>query len=208
MKFKILALIIVILSATSTIFAAESANKAVEKIAEFITGQRSATIRFVPAPDGEQQQQQIICIMGDKFKINSRQLAVWYDGRTQWTYLAQNKEVSITEPSPEELAEINPLLILGTLQSHYNARYLSNKGDYPIIELTPKAGAESVLPICKLIIKYKKNDYSPVSLRVEFDAGNTLDVNINSITRGINYPHSTFVFNKEQFPSAEIVDLR
>lgn len=188
--------------------AAVSAQTAIKKIADYLTDSRSATIRYVPQADGDSQPQQIICIMGDKFKINSRQLAVWYDGQTQWTYVAANKEVSITEPMPEELAEINPLLILGTLQSNYQARFLKADGASPIIELTPRNGSESALPIARLIVKYDAATFSPQSLKVEFDAGNSLDITVTSITKGINYPPSTFVFNKKQLPNAEIVDLR
>lgn len=200
-------LVIACLSSTIAI-AAIPANKAAENIAQNITSSRSATIRYVAEADGTEQPEQIICIMGDRFKINSRELAVWYDGKTQWTYVAANKEVNITEPQPEELAEINPLLILGTLLSHYNARYLDSDKSYAEIELTPNPGADGALPISKLVIRYNPKDYSPTALQVEFDAGNTLNVKINSITKGINYPHSTFVFNKQMLPNAQIVDLR
>ncbi len=207
MKKFLYTLGLILLCATNA-NAAVSANKAVEKIANYITGTRSATIRYVAEAEGTEQPEQIICIMGDRFKINSRELAVWYDGKTQWTYVAANKEVNITEPQPEELAEINPLLILGTLLSHYSARYLNNSEEAPEIELTPKPGADGVLPISKLVIRYNPKDYAPTWLSVEFEAGNTLNVKINSISRGINYPHSTFVFNKQMLPNAQIIDLR
>ena len=200
--------IVIALLSVTTAAAAIPANKAVEKIAQNITGSRSATIRYIAETEGTEQPEQIICIMGDRFKINSRELAVWYDGKTQWTYVAANKEVNITEPQPEELAEINPLLILGTLLSHYSARYIDSDKSTSKIELTPKPGADGALPISKLIICYNPKDYTPTALQVEFDAGNMLNIKINSITKGINYPHSTFVFNKQMLPNAQIVDLR
>lgn len=207
MKTRIIIFLLALLSAAAA-SAAVPAREAVACIARNLTDSRSATVRYTPSADGDTQPSQIICIMGDKFKINSKEMAVWYDGKTQWTYIAHNKEVNITEPTPEELAEINPLLILGTLQSHYQAAYLKSDSQNPILELTPKNGSEGALPITKLIIKYNATDYSPIDLKVEFDAGNSLDIHVTSVTKGINYPPSTFVFKKELLPGAEIVDLR
>ena len=207
MKTRIIIFLFALLSAAAA-SAAIPAREAVTRIARYLTDSRSATVRYTPSTDGDAQPSQIICIMGDKFKINSKEMAVWYDGKTQWTYIARNKEVNVTEPTPEELAEINPLLILGTLQSHYQATYLKSDSQNPILELTPKPGSEGALPIAKLIIKYNATDFSPVDLKVEFDAGNSLDIHVTSVTKGINYPPSTFVFKKELFPGAEIVDLR
>jgi len=40
------------------------------------------------------------------------EMQAWFDGKTQWAYMAQNNEVSITEPTEKELAETNPMAIL------------------------------------------------------------------------------------------------
>ncbi len=117
--------------------------------------------------------------------------------------------MSITEPTPEELAGINPLLILGTLLQHYSAKNVpASDNDTGAVELVPNTNVEGQLPISKMRISYKKTDYSPKKITVEFNAGNSLELQVKSITKGINYPHSTFVFNKKQLPQADIIDLR
>ena len=209
MHTRIVTLFTTILLCLSTTNAATNAKSAVDCIIKYITDSKSVTIRYTPTVDGTQQQPQIICIMGDRFKLNSNEMAVWYDVTTQWTYITANNEVSITEPTPEELAEINPLLILGTLRQHYSASNVKTTGnDTQALELKPTVNVDGQLPISKILISYDKSDYSPQKLTVEFSSGNTLELQIKSITKGINYPHSTFVFNKKQLPKAEIIDLR
>lgn len=209
MLTRIYPLMISIFTCFSTIYAATGAQADVENIARYLTDSKSVTIRYIPTSENRPQKPQIICIMGDKFKINSNEMAVWYDGTTQWTYIADNKEVSITEPTPDELAEINPLLILGTLRQHYSASHVKARGnDIQTLELQPNANVDGQLPISKIVIDYNKKDYSPQKITVEFSAGNQLEIQIKSITKGINYPHSTFVFNEKLLPKAEIIDLR
>lgn len=44
----------------------------------------------------------------DRYFMTTPVLTVWYDGRTQWTFLKSSGEVSITEPTVEELMASNP----------------------------------------------------------------------------------------------------
>ena len=53
-------------------------------------------------------------IAGSKYTMQTPQLKVWFDGRTQWTYLLNTGEVSITEPDASEQMASNPFAIAPT----------------------------------------------------------------------------------------------
>ncbi len=60
----------------------------------------------VRAPEGNSNGS--ICLKDDKFLLETEGMTTWFDGRTQWSYLASSDEVNVSEPTPEELQGINP----------------------------------------------------------------------------------------------------
>ena len=61
---------------------------------------------------------------GAAFAFTTPQLDVWFDGRTQWVFLHSTGEVSITEPTADELATTNPFVVLSAYDTHYTSRRL------------------------------------------------------------------------------------
>lgn len=58
---------------------------------------------------------------GAAFAFTTPQLDVWFDGRTQWVFLHSTGEVSITEPTADELATTNPFVVLSAYDTHYTS---------------------------------------------------------------------------------------
>lgn len=147
-----------------------------------------------------------LTLQGDRFHLSSPEMKVWYDGRTQWTYSAASNEVNITEPTPDELAQINPLVIINTFKKLYNAKSLKSAAGYNKIELTPKNARSE--QIKNVVLTVNASTHYPHSIVLTLDNGTKMSINVKSIKGGINHPATTFVFNKKQLPKAEIVDLR
>ncbi len=76
---------------------------------------------------------------GNMFILDLGSAKVYYDGKTQWSYLPDDKEVTIFDPTPAELAESNPLQILSHLDSDYSGQAVKGKADtYRLTALNPK----------------------------------------------------------------------
>ncbi|MDE7396441.1 MAG: hypothetical protein K2M98_01800 [Muribaculum sp.] len=101
---------------------ATGANEIIEKCISAFESAKSLTLRYNMSIDNSDATYGIMCIRGEKFKINSAPIAVWYDGNTQWTYMADTKEVSVTEPTPEEIADINPFAIINNFRLGCDAK--------------------------------------------------------------------------------------
>ena len=67
-----------------------------------------------------------LLLKGEKFYLNNGSIQSWYDGKTQWSYLADTEEVNISHPTQEELQGINPYLILMRYKSDFNYAYKGN----------------------------------------------------------------------------------
>lgn len=73
------------------------------------------------------------------FRFDLGQAVVYFDGKTQWSYSPDDKEVTVFTPTAAELAESNPLLILSRLDSDYSGHAVKGSPDtYRLTALSPK----------------------------------------------------------------------
>ena len=49
-----------------------------------------------------------VAIKGNKFYARTPQATVWFNGKTQWTYMKSTNEVSVTTPNEAKLAQLTP----------------------------------------------------------------------------------------------------
>lgn len=145
-------------------------------------------------------------LKGNKFVLEMDQMKAWFDGKTQWAYMEENNEVSITEPSETELAQTNPMAILLGYKSKSIVRFSKTKSTQNyIIDMIPKV---------------KNNDFVKIEVQVNKTSGNLVSIKLtdkkNTITllsltnyqKGIKISDDVFVFNKSKFKGVTINDLR
>jgi len=74
-------------------------------------------------------------LSGECFYIDFGSAKVYFDGKTQWSYSPDDKEVTVMEPTADELAETNPLSVIRTLTKEFNGEAV--KGRPNTVRLTP-----------------------------------------------------------------------
>lgn len=143
-------------------------------------------------------------IAGTRFNMSTPQLHVWYDGKTQWTYINSTNEVSISEPTAEELTAANPFAVLSDYARYYNCRKLIELNGLQRIELTPKTKDSG---ISRVVLCIDKKNW-PAVLTIVFDDSRTVVVDIDSIKGRNALPANSFRYDSKLHPAAEIIDLR
>ncbi|MCM1517940.1 MAG: hypothetical protein NC117_04790 [Pseudoflavonifractor sp.] len=146
-----------------------------------------------------------IVTSGDKFHITSPQLTTWYDGRTQWTYSPSSGEVNITEPTAEELQQVNPFAIISAFRKTYLGTMLRSAAGTHKIQLLP---VDKRASIRKAVITFDSKSLYPTLIQLTTDNNTTATIKVSGVVAGKKYPASTFVFDKKKYPRAEIIDLR
>ena len=58
-----------------------------------------------------------IAVKGGKFNARTPQAIVWFNGKTQWTYMKKNNEVNISTPTQAQQQMMNPYTFINV----YNA---------------------------------------------------------------------------------------
>ena len=146
-------------------------------------------------------------LKGEKFYLNNGNIQSWYDGKTQWSYVADTEEVNISHPTLEELQGINPYLILMRYKTDFNYTYKGSQTRNGVkgheIVLTPKHSEQS-----EVIRVFISKTYHPLAMKMEQNGQTLSEINVTSYKTDQKLEDGMFRFNKSLFPNAEIIDMR
>lgn len=169
-----------------------SVKRAVKQVNEAPTLTISCEINASPAS---------MTLSGQCFSMVLNDASIHFDGTTQWAYNAADREVTIIEPTPEELAQTNPLYILRSLEQHFNGA--SVKGRPNTVRLTPKAADSD---IAEVNVTFNPTSGWPLSMTIVSSSGRTDISALKFSPSKTQTPASAFKF---QVPKGtQITDFR
>lgn len=64
-----------------------------------------------------------LLLKGSCFYLDCAGVKSWFDGKTQWSYVQQNEEVTISNPTAEEIQSVNPYALITSYKTLFNYRY-------------------------------------------------------------------------------------
>jgi outer membrane lipoprotein-sorting protein len=180
---------------------AQSAKAVLDKAAGTITAQSGVKANFkMTTANGSTSG--TIAIKGKKFYATTPQAKVWFDGKTQWTYLKNNDEVNVSNPTEAQLQAINPYNFIHLYKRGYTYTMNTASTDY-VIHLVANSADRKIK---ELFISVNKKTYQPKQVKMlQGKKWTTFD--INSIKKE-NIADSQFRFNAKDFPKAEVIYLR
>jgi outer membrane lipoprotein-sorting protein len=157
--------------------------------------------------DFEGSETGFLLLKGEKFYLNNGNVQSWYDGKTQWSYVADTEEVNISHPTLEELQGINPYLILIRYKTDFNYTYKGSQTRNGVkgheIVLTPKHSEQS-----EVIRVFISKTYHPLAMKMVQNGQTLSEINVTSYKTDQKLEDGMFRFNKSLFPNAEIIDMR
>ncbi len=147
-----------------------------------------------------------LILQAKKFHLNTPEVKAWFDGKTQWAYFAQNNEVSVTNPTTEELAETNPAMIISELRSKSTISFAKQKSNnFHFIILSPK---QKNAEIVRVTIQVNKSNGNLSNIRIENKNGTSSLLTFSTYVLGNKAADSEFTFDRSKFKSAYINDMR
>ncbi|HZK68119.1 MAG TPA: outer membrane lipoprotein carrier protein LolA [Paludibacter sp.] len=146
-------------------------------------------------------------IKGNKFVLEMVDMKVYFDGKTQWAYVAKNNEVSITEPSEKELSETNPMAILSGFKAKSIIRFSSKvkSAQNYCIEMTPKVKSQD---IAKIEVQIAKSNGNLYSIKLINKNGSASLLSLTNFQKNVKVADAIFVFNSAKYKGVEVNDLR
>jgi len=191
------------MASAATKSATEVVNRAVQKISKA----PSITAKFTIIQNSQENTGELI-MSNNLFHMALPGMSSWYDGKRLWSYSQAAGEVNLTEPTRDEIYEVNPITYVITAKDAFNKRMLkSQKSDEDVVEMTPKQKKDTA--ISKIIATFNAKTSMPMKLIIYHSNGkNVITVRFKSIKIGKMLPISAFRYNPKELPGIEVIDLR
>ena len=193
--------ILILTALISTVATAQTAKSVLDKAAAHITVKDGVKANF-KMQGGIGITSGIILIKGKKFHASTPQATVWFDGKTMWTYMKQNEEVNVSNPTEAQLQAINPYNFINLYKNGYNST-LNNTGNSYVVHLTTTAKDRKIK---ELFVTIDKQSYRPTQVKLLQGKKWTI-FDITDLSKS-KVADSQFRFNAKDFPKAEVIDLR
>ena len=149
-----------------------------------------------------------ILVQGKRFILDTHGMKTWFDGQTQWTYVEDNAEVSVSEPTAEELQALNPYAWVSLYQQGYELKF--GETSVPNVRkviMTTTVAREEMQSI--VLMLHEKELYP---MRISMASRGGLDVIVIDINQYEVHkkplPESQFAFNQADYPDVDVIDLR
>jgi outer membrane lipoprotein-sorting protein len=143
-----------------------------------------------------------ISIKGNKFTATTPEATMWYDGKTQWTYVKDTEEVNISSPTEAQQAQMNPYKFITMYKSGYTLSMKTVAAGYEV-HLVSQDKKRS---IPEMYITVNSKTYLPSTVRL-FNGKNWTTITISNF-KASNLSDALFTFKPKDFPHAEVIDLR
>ena len=198
MKKIVLAMTMLLATAASY---GQTATQVLDKAAQKLTAKSGVKADFkATTPQGTISG--TIAVKGNKFMATTQHTKVWFDGKTQWTYLTRNDEVNVSNPKDSELQSLNPYNFINMYKQGYKSTMRKDGNSY-IVHLTAESKTKKVQ---ELFITVDSKTSAPTQVKMlQGKSWTTFDV---SNLQQQSLPDSYFRFNAKDFPTAEVIDLR
>ena len=181
---------------------AQQARQILDKTAAVVGRKGGAQAKFSISSDKLGSSKGSIAIKGNKFKATTPDVVVWYNGKTQWTYLTQTEEVNVTTPSVEQQAALNPYTFITMYKKGYNLSML-NKGASHIVTMKAQNSKKSLQQV---VVTINKQSMVPSQVKM-LQGGQWTTITISGF-EAKNLSDALFTFSANEFPNAEVIDLR
>lgn len=197
--------LVIIFGVSVSASGADTADGMLKKAAAVINGSSGLSASFT-LDYGSQKVSGTIKASGKKFALQTSPASTWYDGKNMWTYNVRNSETTLMTPTPQEVAEANPLSIVNSYTANFTAAFAKGqtKGSKTIV-LTPKS---KKLGYKSVHVTIPDGAVFPSKLVIIPSSGQRVTVTISQVKKDLKLTDATFIYPKSKYPKVEIVDLR
>jgi hypothetical protein len=144
---------------------------------------------------------------GEKYVLLTDAMKLWCDGATQWSYLAQNNEIYISEPNADDARAFSPVHLMELYKHGFKCAIDSklSTAKENAVTMTEIARGNDIKRVTVLL---DKQNSLPVRLVVCYENGSTANITVDSYKSKCRFTNKEFRCREKSFPGAEVVDMR
>lgn len=200
---KIFIAVIVMAFTAQISFAANTSNEAkkiLDKAAAKVNLKSGTSMNFSISGSKIGNQSGTITIKGTKFNARTANAIIWYDGKTQWTYMKKNEEVNVSTPSSAQQAQMNPYSFINLYKKGYTLSTEKTASGNQVHLVAQ--GNKSIKEMYILV----DANYNIKQVKMKQGAG-WVTISISNI-KNVSVSDDVFRFKASDCPNAELIDLR
>jgi len=148
-----------------------------------------------------------LLIKGESYNLTIADQVVICDGSTLWTYIADAEEVQVNTVEDDD-ESITPTKLFTSYNDNYKSKFKKEEEidgvTAQIIELIPNEGKS----YSKIHLAVNKNDVRIMSFTIYDKNGSIYTYKVNSFVTDKELDDKIFVFNEEDYPDVEVIDMR
>lgn len=183
-------------------FAQSNAKQVLDKCAATVSSSEGISAKFRMESAQYGNASGTIAVKGQKFHASTAVASMWFDGKTQWTYLQKNNEVSVTTPTESQLQAINPYNFINMYKKGFKYTMTTSATAYTV-HLT---ATDAQRKVREMFITIDKKSYAPSEVKML--QGNKWTSFFISDLKSSGVSDAEFTFNSKDYPTAEVIDLR
>ena len=186
------------------------AKAAVDKAAAKLQSgafQTEIKIIFTTQKGEKESQNGTLKLSGNKFYLKTDEFENFFDGKTQWVYMESAGEVTVSEPTKEELQTISPLFIIKNFDKKHYVAFEMNapKDNFSHINLFPLDKKSGDYFKIMLVINQTTNEVKKIEILQK--NGEKFAVTFSNYT-SIKPDNQTFTFVQKNYPKIIVNDMR
>lgn len=201
----------IILSVSASGQTDPQALKVLDSFSAKATGAPSVSMKFtlVTVDQAENNTDTLkgsVILSGDKYRLELPDNIVFFNGQSSWSYLPNEKEVTVTNVDKEDDSFMSkPSSVFTLYKSGYKSRMVEETATSYIVDLYPEDIKSELIRIRLTIgksmldlkdLEYKRRD------------GITATLHVQEYNLKVKPSADTFTFPKEKYKGVEIVDMR
>ena len=142
-------------------------------------------------------------MQGEAYKLETEGQSIISDGKTMWTYLPENEEVMVSNPSKDDNI-ITPIKMLTTYEKDYIIKYAkSNEKGIKVVEMSNPKGEFG-----KVAMKINEAKLEIVSATISSRNGINFTIKIKKTVFDQNLDAKFFTFDEKAHPKVDVIDMR
>ncbi len=193
----------------------EKAKKILKEVSEKTKSFSTIKLKFLYIMDNRIEKVQdttkgTIYIKGDMFKLFFKGTEVFSDGKTQWAYQPEAREITISEPDPTDENALNPNNLLRIYEKGFKYKFMgefNQGGSFYQIDLYPEQPKEVNYSIIKL--KIDKDQKQLQSIKMVGKDGIDYLIELVQFQPNIKVVDAMFAYDAAKYPKdVEVNDMR
>lgn len=143
-------------------------------------------------------------LVADRYQLLMNNMKVWCDGATLWSYMEPTDETYILAPDDESARIFSPVHLMQLYKLGYSCT-LKKEGESNVVTLLSQSADND---FGKIDVVLNSATLRPEKIVIYIEGEGTTELKIATYWPRCNFEKRIFTYPKEDYPDAEIVDMR